>query len=428
MKTSSVSLLLCAVISITGCASRPKANQNFDGAYIEYSLPFTSVQVTARMVITACGNNPQAKTELTLLPVAGASPYTAHTLRVRGEHLTSFNKKRDLKIELYPHRAIKSINSTVADRTGAILVNVLKIMATAAASSGGGGVRGQTCNEATRAALARTTTLKGQIEKLRNGLDQDPVESMKQIDVLAAELGRIESTQLTLNLTKIIPLDVAQNGGIVNWSWEELGKWLVIAQGSKPSNFGLAWCVEDWAPDAVANCLASTATTRQSTYNNGKASAKIPTPACPDDANCAVTIVFLDPKPVEIVVASAQGDLTGGSNNALGRMKFPLPQAGSFSYFPLKVGFGGSKSLSLALDEFGQRTSFGWSSGARGEEITGAAQSTIDAAAAWQTARDTHDVKQDKAAIDALETQQKRNKLEACRAIIEAGGYTCPSP
>lgn len=43
MKTSSVSLLLCAVISLAGCASRPKANQNFDGAYIDYSLPFTSV-------------------------------------------------------------------------------------------------------------------------------------------------------------------------------------------------------------------------------------------------------------------------------------------------------------------------------------------------------------------------------------------------
>lgn len=427
MKTSSMSLLLCAVISLAGCASRPKANQNFDGAYIDYSLPFTSVQVTARMVITACGNDPKAKTELTMLPVAGASPYKAHTLRVRGEHLASFNKKRDLKIELYPHRAIKSINSTVADRTGAILVNVLKIMATVAASSGGD-VQGQTCNDATLAALARTTTLKGEIDKLRNGLDQDPVGSMKQIDVLAAELGRIESTQLTLNLTKIIPIDVAQNGGIVNWSREDLSKWLVIAEGSKPSNFELAWCVEDWAPDATANCLASTAIKRQTTYNNGKPSAKIPTPACPDDANCAVTIVFLDPKPVEIVVVSAQGDLAGGSNNALGRMKFPLPQAGNFSYFPLKVGFGGSKTLNLALDEFGQRTSFGWSSGARGEEITGAAQSTIDAAAAWQTARDTHDVKQDKAAIDALETQQKRNKLEACRAIIEAGGYTCPSP
>lgn len=439
MKTTSVHAALCCAIvwAIAGCVSQPKGKEGKDardGAYIEYSLPFTSLQLTTRMVLTDCQDKPRAKAEVTLAPVVGASPYPSHTLTVKGKDLTSFTKKRDLKIELHPHRAIKSINGGVSDRTGAILVNVVKFAALLAAAPSSETAKDKEffaqCNEATRSALARAKALKGRIKELRGDLGDDPAETMKRVDALAAELVRVESGQLTLNFTKLIPIDLEQKGGTLSWSREELSKWFV--GGREPlRNFRIAWCLEDWAPGIVTHCTLNVAQSAQDEYVADKArggGAWAQAPKCPDDQYCSTTIVFRDPKRVEVAMVGAEGDLEGGSEGALGRLQFPLPQRGEYSFYPLSVGFGGSKSLGLTLDEFGRRTSINWSSNARGEEITGATQSVAEAAVAWQAARDAHDVKQDKAAVEALEAQQKRNKLEACRSIIEAGGYTCPSP
>ncbi|MCH6483830.1 hypothetical protein MMG85_09665 [Pseudoxanthomonas sp. LH2527] len=450
MKISSVCLMLCAnlVVLTCGCAHRPKPKQGIDAAHIDYSLPFTHVQLTARLVLSQCGSAPKAKAEVTLAPVASASPYPVHTRRIEGEQLVSFSKKRDLKIELHPHRAIKSINASVADRSGAIVINALKIATLLpGAPSPDSRPAISTCNAATENALNRYTALKSQIKRLRDDLGKNPAATMKQIDALAAELGRIESGPLTLTLSKLLTIDVKQSAGLVSWTEEDLSKWL--ESKADRSNFNLAWCVADWEPGASSDCLIDTAKPQYETYVSTKKIDPdnwVSPPKCSDEA-CATTLVFLEPKLVELTVVSAnfvdaqpdptipiektnrpkaEPDLVGGTGGSLARVTFPLPQAGDYSYFPLSAGFGGSKSLALTLDEFGRRTSFGWSSGARGEEITGGVQAIAEARTAFQAARATADVKEDKAAIEALEALQKRNKLEACRAIIEAGGYTCP--
>ena len=103
-----------------------------------------------------------------------------------------------------------------------------------------------------------------------------------------------------------------------------------------------------------------------------------------------------------------------------------MAQWGEITYFPLKAKFGESKSLKLALDEFGRRSGLTWASAARGEEMTSASGGIVDAAAAYRTAQESEATKPMKAEIDELETQKKWNALKRCKSIIEAGGTECP--
>ena len=104
----------------------------------------------------------------------------------------------------------------------------------------------------------------------------------------------------------------------------------------------------------------------------------------------------------------------------------PVPQWSETRYFDLAVGLADEVSVSAAFDEFGRQTTLGWTSNARLEGIVNGVQGV---ATEYQTAKGTIDGEQlaeDLARIAELEAQQKRNKLEACAAIIESGGFTCP--
>jgi len=173
-------------------------------------------------------------------------------------------------------------------------------------------------------------------------------------------------------------------------------------------------------------------------------------PECPSDG-CPRTLVFREPVPARMQVFPAS-DATGFKmrdpevfadhpNNAkptsytdrtkgrrLALTNLLIGQWGDLSYFDMEVGFGGRKTLNLTLDAFGRKTTFGTSSQARGEGITSFLSSSATAVSGIVDNIEGRSAGEDQATIDALTRQQNLNRLEACRMVIENGGFTCPTP
>lgn len=102
-----------------------------------------------------------------------------------------------------------------------------------------------------------------------------------------------------------------------------------------------------------------------------------------------------------------------------------ISQWGEITYFPLSAGFGGSKTLSMTLDEFGSVSSYGWKSNASGNALTTFSASAFESIKGISDVEQGETLAEKKAEIDELETQQKLNKLRECEAIIKNGGYNC---
>lgn len=440
--------MLCACVA-SACATAPKSKEvPNEASSITYQLPVTAAQVTLEALITDCKSTPMAKGAVTITPVVQPTPYAEHRFTIAGSDLSSFTKKKEIKIDLYPNGSIKSINSTVADRTGAIIANVLKLAATVLFADSEGGLTAARCNDATKRAWNAFGALKLNVDGLKKKLEDDNADHealQKKIDVLAAEMGRLLSDQLTIKLTRSITFAEGSGGGKIAWKAGELKKWLEYQDSDAAlfrDSFQIGWCVGrvgDLDPLCSADLAVDSKPTKQEAPAPGaggqQAQVQKPTPSkapaaqidCMEDGTqCRTTLVFREPVQAVITVVALGTDLGIAPDATLAQLSFPMAQWGKISYLPLTVGFGGSKSVSMTLDEFGTRNSFSWSSGARGEEITGGAQTVADAATAFKTARDGEDLRSEKAQIEALEAQQKLNKLRKCQAILDAGGFVCP--
>lgn len=117
-----------ALVVVTGCSSAPKKHGVVDAAHITYRLPDTAVQINVGLTLVGCAPI-KARAEVALAPAI--TPGTEH-FRLDGAKLASLTKKRELDVSLYPNGSIKSVNGTVSDRTGAILVSAIKIAGTIA--------------------------------------------------------------------------------------------------------------------------------------------------------------------------------------------------------------------------------------------------------------------------------------------------------
>lgn len=423
-----MSMALAAVLA-AGCTIQPRPDPSDpEASSIEYKLPVTAAQLSLHLTITDCAD-PKAKANVTLSPVVRPSPDDEHSFRIKGSNLASFTKKRELKVDVYPHGAIKSINATTSDRTATIFANVLKLasllpLADAPVRSNGS----VTCNDRTKQAVQDVKSVQSQIkilqQDLAKGVATDPAATQEKIDALAKEVARIQSERLTLTLIQIIDFWPEINGGIASWPGAELEKWLAGTGQRSVNTFSVAWCVHKQSDEKEPACTAQVARGYQSKLKDTKAK---PAPILCAKSQCATTLVFREPVGAVLTLVAVNDDLGVPADSQLGKVSFPMAQWGEVSYFPLSAGFGASKSLSLALDEFGRRTSFGWSSGAQGEELTSSIQGVTDAVTAFRSARDGEDLAAKKAEVDALETQQKLNKLRRCQAVLDAGGFVCPA-
>jgi hypothetical protein len=78
------------------------------------------------------------------------------------------------------------------------------------------------------------------------------------------------------------------------------------------------------------------------------------------------------------------------------------------------------------FDQYGQTTEFDWSSNAQAQTVAaGLAGGASDAATVGKAivGKSEDQVRADE--VTRLTNLQKYNQLEACKAILEAGGFTC---
>lgn len=419
--------LVTAVIALAGCSSAPKKKDYEDAAYLTYKLPASAARIKMDLTLTRCKPIAEAKAVITVMPVVTPSPH--HRFTLDGSQLASFTKKREVDISLYPNGTIKSVNATVADRTGAILVNAIKIIGSLAALDSTTRTLGA-CTGETDKQINRVAAIKGNIQRLRDRLGDksgaDPVATQKQIDAWASEMGRIQSEYLFISVAGeiLFPEKKGDVGGIIAWKNSDFRKWFGKSGDETVTNFQLGWCVTAASAKAVT-CNTSELNRYALVAQTSDTPAEI---KCEQGENrCATTLVFREPAEAVLTLFAVGNDLVDmGKDVEVAQLNLPIAQWGDISYFDFSARFGESKAVSLSFDEYGRRTSFGWKSNARGEEVTAGLQGIADAATTFSTARAGQEVKEQKAEIDALETQQKLNKLRHCQATIEAGGFVCP--
>lgn len=421
LRPLALSLALLAGSFAAGSAVAAKPSKIMDTASsITYALPETQVKVGIDLVITNCS---PVKVRGTLTLAASAVPSPAHRFTISGADLASFRLKRDLSLELHPNDALKSVNGAVSDRSAAIILNVVKMLATAGSMSvlivrdpdepdkPDSHFR---CNEDALKAFGEASSLRAQIDPLRKRLVEgmpgspgDLADLQEKIDVLAQYLAAIEQEKLTVKLSGAINFGEGKfedggYSGALQWNRSQLESHFIAPPGGQGLNLDLAWKLVD--PSCGTQCAP-----------RPPASAAICGP-------CNDTIVFREPVPVSLEVW-----MSTQANVPKARLQFPMAQWGTLTYFPLRAKFGENKSLKLAMDEFGRRTSFGWSSAARGEEITSAASGILDGAATYRTARESEDTKARKAELEEFDTLMKWNAMKRCQAAIEAGASKCPA-
>ena len=428
-------------------AKQPTVAQN-PGNYVEYALPVTTAKLTADMVLLSCtGGVPLAKTVVTITPVANPNPLPQQRFRLYGSNFSSFWKNRSFEVELHANDGLKSVNGAAADRTGAIISNVLKIGTGLVGMFGAGVVPSNDkieCNDTTAKALVRAERLRSEIVDQRVALASAPVGRAevlrKHIDALASELARLRSEDLHLSLERELPFHegapeqnhpVRTGAGRVHWTGNELAKWLNTTGEAPVRPFSLAYCADRstsrYAAEAIS-CTTSLVDTRLRP-SNPNSEVQPARPGCwqPTMAvSCPRTLVTREPVAATIVVLSTTDTIKGGAGAKLQTRDLLISQWGTIEETRLDVGFGGNMSLKAGFDEFGRKTSMTWKSDSRGEAMTGALAGVVDGANSFRNAFDTN-IEAQQAEILELETQQKLNKLRFCREVIEAGGFTCPT-
>ncbi len=260
-------------------------------------------------------------------------------------------------------------------------------------------------------------------ETIVTGRANDFEKIAKRIDVSAMELARIQKDKLTLDLSMKTSFAKGRNLYWIQWKESDFSKWLTTPNKVVTETFMIGLCVYQQNDNRINACTPHLFQKNKELVPSDTTHEEVD---CHED-NCRKTLVFREPVPATIKLISLTDSFSGKSKGeTLGMAKLQISQWGEISYFPLAVGFGGSKSLALTLDEFGKRANFGWSSNARGEQITGDVQSALKATTDAIESVKGEELKQKQAEIASLETQQKLNKLENCRTIIENGGYQCP--
>lgn len=406
----SSALVVGSLTSGSAVAAKPPKVQD-TASSITYTLPETQVRAGIDLVVTNC-SPVEVKGAVALL--ASAIPSPNHRFTIRGADRAWFRLKRDLTLDLHPNGALKSVNGAVSDRSAAIIFNVVKMLATGVSI---GLMYDSTprCNDEVSKKLNDAKKLGHRITELQTEIiDKKPdspdglADLQEQIDVLANRLAAIEQESLTVRLSKTIDFEsgMAKEGGyegVLRWDHSQLGSHFDVPDDGKNLTFDLAWKLTDPRCGAETKCISWPADS---------------VAAC---GNCSDTLVFREPVPATLEVSMPLHPVVAGAN-----LQFPMAQWGTLTYFPLRAKFGEKRSLRLAMDEFGRRLSYTWSSAARGEEITSAASGIVDGVAAYRNARESEDTMARKAEIEEFETLMEWNAMKRCQAAMEAGASKCP--
>jgi hypothetical protein len=411
------------------------AQQPASSTTISYSLPSSSVKVAVGFTLTKCVGGFEARPDVSFVPTVGPNPHAEHRFSLDGRNLSSFWKNKKIAIQTYPSGSIKSLNGALADQTGSIISSVIKLVGSVLALEGQQpiGLAGR-CNDATRAAIARSEALTARIKTLRAQYATTPPAQLAAVEAavnaLAAEAGRLQTGELRVDLNREFVLEPNVTGGTLLWNRNDFAKWLLedaaLAKSNPPvSDLIVGVCIASEVPGRAAPMCDRTITD-QADVRAAELQTMAPV-VCPDDATCATTIVLREPRRASITAVSLSPGFAGKPVGAtLKRGDLVISQWGELSYLPLRVGFGKSVSFAMGFDENGHKVSQTWDATARGTTLLGGASSITDAAIGAYKAINGERVAEQKAEVDRLNTLKAYNQARFCAAVIEAGGFTCP--
>lgn len=452
MQMHTLGILVYATTCCLGCTNTSSSSKTAvlaEASTIQYTLPDTRALIDVTLTLETCDFTPKARAIVSVTPYAVQSaPTDKLSFELRGSELESFWKKRDIKIALHPHGALKTINAGSQDATAGIIGGFIKL---AAGAAGADGTPEPTeCNDATNVALEKYRDLTLAVRALRNEIElaSDADAVAKQIVALTQEIARLETSELQIKLSTRIGFEKRARvnddgdivgvvtGGLIQWKRSDFDKWTLPHRNpgsrraepdGKVDAFSFAYCVRETTASGSNSC-----TTEEAAAFAKLDEVSIGTVACVNDnSRCPKTMVFRDPVSARIVVVAAGNNFTNRGvavpeSTKIGGGDLSLAQWGELSYLDLSVGFGGARSIALALDGYGRKTQFGWTSNARGEGIVNGLNTINDAYSSARSAADGEGLQSMKDRVTRLETQQKLNKLENCAAILDNGGFVCP--
>lgn len=420
-------IFLCLSVAIAGCASTDPGS----GAAIQYRLPETKASAVLTLAMVKCPDKNGAGMELepSLAIVAKASAGDdLHVIYARD--LASVRTKRTLTVNVDDNGVISGINSEVEDRTAAIIANVastaVKVAAIALAPDidGGNGAQSKlTCKDDFEDIVERASDLKEIVETLQIELAKaDAAASRKElreeIDAVAFEIARLRTGPLSKAVVANIPLTLADGA----------------AQDLVFKYDGL---LEDWfnAPalittdGAIPNPNPPTEQERMDAFFgvrltiNDVTAHPVQAKAAKD--NCKFKIAVPAQTKVTIKLKPSGEALADVGEKAA---TIPVAQRGGDEFVCLSARFAESRSMNMAFNAFGERKSLTWSSGARGEAISGAVASLAESGGTVTSLFDEpSELERQKALIGEVDTRLKYNAAKLCEEAAKAGATSCPT-
>lgn len=411
--------LLGTALLVSGCAT----TQPLAGSDIEYRLPRTDAVATVTLTLKDCSSYKVDGT-IAIAPQAGVSN---RGYRIPGESLASARIKRSLKISKNANDVIIGVNSTATDQSTQIAANLIKTAGTLVPLFGKSlsGQTPPTCNALTGALTKRVQMLAKQLAKLNGAPDKGDAKDASasgagsgsgnggagagshndDVDAISKELASIK-TALTITFT--VPLQVPDDEKDAETNQALVIREPFLAWFDNPTKeqvaalFGIEWRL---TPEHVVF-------------------ATVAAPVHPARASRACGFSMPVPYARRMTI-----DVEGTGEKVKDLKKSVPAFVGNWNQRDLCIdaAFGENRTNELAFDDFGHETSANWSSDARAATVTGALAGSAGDISTIITTIAPPTVKAEKAEIDQLQTQQTLNKLRACKAVIEAGGSTCPS-
>tara|TARA_R110001606_G_scaffold182092_2_gene328807 strand:- start:2074 stop:3357 length:1284 start_codon:yes stop_codon:yes gene_type:complete len=422
----SLGLALC--LAVCGCSVTSKETDHvgLKATDFIYQTPMTVAALKGQAVLVDCDDKSlTVSLSLNIVSKVIGDPHGIFVLPASS--LESFSQKQSLDVELYDNHTIKAINTTSSDKTATIVTNVFKGLATIfklgtmGAAFPAPGVDNRTlCNDKTIDALADVdlaeTNISTAWDQLSSASGPDAEGLKAKIDALASRRADLISRLLTKDISEKLAIPTSSPGALsdkksIVLTGEDFANWV-----KSPNDDAIIRLGYTLTGPSVEGEIASTSPCLKS---------RAADPNRP--AHCASSIVLSNPVEASIIITADAGNIQNvETGDVLGSETLVVPQWGAVSYLPLNVGFGSSRTVKMALDAYGRKQSFSWSSDATGETITGGAVSMLDAASgAVNASRPPSEQESMAAEIAEIKARIELDQLRKCELIRDSGGTDC---
>lgn len=434
-----------------GCTSTKPGS----GAGIRYYLPKTIVKADLTLVLKDCKNNSKGHAQLDVEPKLSwtLTPGTDGQARMlSGELLGSKRIKRQLSVSLHPSGLISGINSTNQDRTAAIISNAGKIatkILIVAASTDSNPATSKikyNCHSDLTSNLQSINNLKKNIvrkqKKLRSGrFSGSPKEIQEEIDALAFEIAKIKSVSpMTLSFSKTIPIDDLDLSAVYSRTKgkdEDLNidKDKNEAVIESDIDFEFKDIFDKWLEKSNVDGIQTEHEAKKSFKKNlqitwaGKKSVHEKAIISKNDKlddfkACELSILVPSQTYIDLQI-TPKGKLYDKKLEIITK-SIPAPQLGNSEELCLSVGFAENRTINMSFNEFGQRTSFTWSSEAKAENVTSAlAGIANDVSTTMSTLEGQSELDKQLETIKQVNTQIQYNNALLCQQAAAEGATSC---